>query len=201
MPCKGPPEKGRQVWLRKCTESWEGTGGAPGGTRRVVAGQGKAQRTGGAVQLAMGAWGQGGTERCTHCVFCMLFSIPFHPLPELSVHGLPGKKTRQSQPWATRKVPVAPCVPSLTAPTVLRVLLKQQPHVTPGFLGPSVFLWGNALGLMPSSDPAPPRQMLAPKWSQLTWWYAGVMAGAFGGAARGHNQVFWTQARGEPLSP
>ena len=59
MPCKGPPEKGRQVWLRKCTESWEGTGGAPGGTRRVVAGQGKAERTGGAVPLAMGAWGQG----------------------------------------------------------------------------------------------------------------------------------------------
>lgn len=29
------------------------------------------------------AWSDG-----THCVFCMLFSIPFHPLPELSVHGL-----------------------------------------------------------------------------------------------------------------
>lgn len=32
------------------------------------------------------AWSDG-----THCVFCMLFSIPFHPLPELSIHGLRGK--------------------------------------------------------------------------------------------------------------
>lgn len=52
------------------------------------------------------AWSDG-----THCVFCMLFSIPFHPLPELSVHGLEGKEV--TQPIKTRQ-------PAPSKPTCLQ---------------------------------------------------------------------------------
>ena len=59
-----------------------------------------------------GAWSGG-----THCVFCMLFSIPFHPLPELSVHGLQGSRTRQPiRNQAAGMAPTAPESPFLPSP-------------------------------------------------------------------------------------
>lgn len=57
----------------------------------------------GAGSLAAGAWSDG-----THCVFCMLFSIPFHPLPELSVHGLQGN---DPQPVSGSPRPLPPPTP------------------------------------------------------------------------------------------
>lgn len=63
-------------------------GDEPGSRGKGMAGPGGEGATG--DSLAAGAWSAG-----THCVFCMLFSVPFHPLPELSVHGLKGNETRQ----------------------------------------------------------------------------------------------------------
>lgn len=95
-----------------------GTAGTRGSTRHVwrEGGGGSGRRKQGwDGTLAMGAWGGG-----THCVFCMLFSVPFHPLPELSVHGLRGNQgrwpIRQVASWAEacpvpRAQPPASCLP------------------------------------------------------------------------------------------
>lgn len=78
----------------------DGQGGRPREGR--TAGQrGRRRHRNGAGLLATGAWSDG-----THCVFCMLFSIPFHPLPELSVHGLQG-----NDPTARQWLPEAPSYP------------------------------------------------------------------------------------------
>lgn len=78
------------------------------------------------------AWSDG-----THCVFCMLFSIPFHPLPELSVHGLEGKEV--TQPIKTRQ-PGGPQQAHMSArlqlPVVLSVLAR-SPGSGPQFPQPS----------------------------------------------------------------
>lgn len=59
------------------------------------------RRRGRAGLLATGRGAMG-----THCVFCMLFSVPFHPLPELSVHGLQGNG------HSHQRLPAAPAYPA-----------------------------------------------------------------------------------------
>lgn len=90
-----------------------------------------------------GAWSGG-----THCVFCMLFSIPFHPLPELSVHGLQGSRTRQPiRNQAAGMAPRLPNPPSSPRPPALGFLAKAPDHREPESAGVRItilntFLWG-----------------------------------------------------------
>lgn len=95
----GPSPNSTARPARPCTP--RSTQGGRPQERRRTAGQGRRRHRNGAGSLAAGAWSDG-----THCVFCMLFSIPFHPLPELSVHGLQG-----NDPTARQRLPSAPSCP------------------------------------------------------------------------------------------
>lgn len=94
------PTARRMQVARRQSKWW---GGGSGQGKEGAAGQGR-RRRGRGCTLSRGAWSDG-----THCVFCMLFSIPFHPLPELSVHGL--QRAKPDSPSGTRWPGGRPCPP------------------------------------------------------------------------------------------